>query len=616
MTEIETGTGTGERVPAADPHGAQRVRGVEGVLALLNSADILAAADVHVATRVSALLDVDDEAAVLALALTVRAARLGSSCLRLETVEAELGPELERHVPRTQWPAGLWPGDDWWDRVVASALVTSPDAVLVAEEPLLTLQRYHRLEVSLSDRLADRVAGSAPLVDAERLGADLDRLFEAETFADQRAAAELVARSSASVVTGGPGTGKTTTIARVLAALAGQHAAGPPGQARHGTARPLSVALAAPTGKAAARMREAVAQAAEADVFTPVERAWLRSLEAVTLHRLLGPRPDSRSSFVHPAGQKLAHDVVVVDETSMVSLLMMERLVQATGADTRLVLVGDADPLASVEAGAVLRDVAEGLQSAPNPSVATLRTGHRFTGAVGALAAAVVGGDADATLALLGTDDPDGPRRVDPAAMREVVAGLPALQARSLASAAADGDAARGLAALGSHRLLCAHRDGPWGLRSWNEALEREVRGFADPARPWFAGRPVLVTRNDPGLGVHNGDTGLTLERDGRLVVELDTGRTVAASRLPSVQTAYASTVHRSQGSEYAHVTVLLPQDDSPILTRELLYTAITRTRGGLTVVADEDTVRRAVDRRTARASGIARRLAARLETS
>lgn len=615
MTETRTEAG----LPVVDPHGAERVGGAEGVLALLNSADILAAADVHVATRVSALLEVDDEPAVLALALTVRAARLGSSCLRLESVAAELGPELERHVPRAHWPADLWP-HDWWDRVVASALVTSPDAVLVAEAPLLTLQRYHRLEVSLAERLAARVVGSEPELDAERLGADLDRLFEAETFADQRTAAELVARSSTSVVTGGPGTGKTTTIARVLAALAGQHATGRQGDGpedgQQQPGRPLSVALAAPTGKAAARMREAVAQAADADVFTPAERHWLGSLDAVTLHRLLGPRPDSRSSFVHHAGQKLAHDVVVVDETSMVSLLMMERLVQATAADTRLVLVGDADQLASVEAGAVLRDVAEGLQVSPDPAVATLRTGHRFTGAVGALAAAVVSGDVEQTLELLRSEEPDGPRLVDHDAVQEVVSGLPTQQARSLAAAATDGDTSAGLADLASHRLLCAHRDGPWGLRSWNETLEREVRGFVDPSRPWFVGRPVLVTRNDAGLGVHNGDTGLALERDGRLVVELDTGRTVAASRLPAVQTAYATTVHRSQGSEYAHVTVLLPQDDSPILTRELLYTAITRTRGGLTVVADEDTIRRAVERRTARASGIARRLASSLAGS
>lgn len=589
--------------PTADPHGAERVLGAEGRLALLNDAEILAAADVHVASRVGALLGVDDEAAVLALALTVRAVRLGSSCLRLETVPSELGPELERHVPRDRWPADLWP-DDWWDRVVASALVSSTDAVLVAEAPLLTLQRYHRLEVSLSDRLSERVDGPPPELDAAQLDADLDRLFESPSFADQRGAAGLVARSSTSVLTGGPGTGKTTTIARVLAALAGQH-----GRRQQGTDRPLSVALAAPTGKAAARMREAVAQAAEADVFTADEREWLGSLEAVTLHRLLGPRPDSRSSFVHHAGQKLAHDVVVVDETSMVSLLMMERLVQATADHTRLVLVGDADQLASVEAGAVLRDVAEGLQGAPVPAVATLRTGHRFTGAVGALAAAVVEGDVDQTLALLRADEPGGPVLVDPADVAEVVSGTPAQQARALAAAALDGDTGAGLAALAAHRLLCAHRDGPWGLRTWNEALEREVRGHADPARPWFPGRPVLVTRNDLGLGVHNGDTGLTLERDGRLVVELDTGRSVAASRLPAVQSAYASTVHRSQGSEYASITVLLPQDDSPVLTRELLYTAITRTRGGLTVVADEATIRRAVERRTARASGVARRL-------
>lgn len=608
MTDQPTGT-TPDVVPDLvapdlDPFARDVVqRGPDDAIALLNRAGLLAAADVHVARTIGRLGGEDDEAVLLAVALAVRGVRLGSSCIELAPTVADLRVE----APDLAWPTFVDDVEDWWQRVEASPLAAGRDRVLVPEAPLLHLVRYHALEVSLCERLGARLALAPPEPDVGVLTADLDRLFGAPGFEEQRAAADRAAHSWTSILVGGPGTGKTTTIARLLAALASQHRAS---QHAAGHRRPLHVGLAAPTGKAAARMREAITAAAADPIFTADERTWLESLHAVTLHRLLGFRPDHRTAFRHHAGQKLPFDVVVVDETSMVSLLMMERLVQAVPAGCRLVLVGDPEQLASVEAGAVLRDVVDGLGGDRSPAVTHLQHGHRFDGGIGELAQAVVAGDADAAIDVL-TRGVEGLSLRDPGDVEHVVGDRPAAQARAVAQAARDGDAETALQALAEHRLLCAHRDGPFGVSHWNERLEREVRTFPDPSRPWFVGRPVLVTRNDASLRVNNGDVGVTLDDGHRLVVHLDTDVDVSSARLSSTQSAYASTVHRSQGSEFEHVTLVLPDEDSLVLTRELLYTAVTRARTSLTVVATPEVVRAAVERRTARASGVARRLAA-----
>lgn len=613
MSETPTQPAVEAEQPALDPFDAQVVLDADGVLADLNRAGLLGAADVHVTRTVARLSGEDDEDVLLALALAVRAVRLGSSCVQLDVAVADLREE----APDVEWPSIVDDLDRWWQVVEASPLAHGLDRVLEPERPLLHLSRYHALEVSLCERLVARLHTPRPVVDETRLDADLTRLFVGDSFAEQRAAAAAAAGTWTSVLTGGPGTGKTTTIARLLAALAAQHRA-------TGATRPLGVGLAAPTGKAAARLREAIAGAAADDVFTDQEREWLGSLQAVTLHRLLGYRPGHHTRFRHDAQQKLPYDVVVVDETSMVSLLMMERLVQAVPASCRLVLVGDAEQLASVEAGAVLRDVVEGLSDQEGASVTTLQRGHRFSGTISDLAHAVVEGDADRVLTLLdrapddGADEEPEPgdvRFVDTTELTDADAeaaasGRAARQARDVAAAAQAGDVDAALRAMGEHRLLCAHRDGPYGVSSWNERLEREVRLYADPSRPWYPGRPVVVTRNDSSLRVNNGDVGVAVESGERLLVHLDTDVEVAASRLSSAQSAYASTVHRSQGSEFDHVTLVLPDEGSLVLTRELLYTAITRARRSLTIVATPEVVRRAVERRTARASGVARRLA------
>jgi exodeoxyribonuclease V alpha subunit len=395
------------------------------------------------------------------------------------------------------------------------------------------------------------------------------------------------------VVAGGPGTGKTTTVARIVALLAEQ-----------APSEPL-VALAAPTGKAAARLEEAVhAEAAKLDVDAEL-RERLLGLRARTLHRLLGRRPDSHSRFRHHRGNRLPHDVVIVDETSMVSLWQMARLVEAVRADARLILVGDPGQLTSIEAGAVLGDIVG--PADPDRGIVVLERGHRFGGAIARVAEAVRDGDADALLDALG-----GVRWIaDPDAFGPVRDGAVACAAAVTAAArAGDGEAA--IAALGAFRVLCAHRRGPYGVSAWTALIEgwlaEAIDGFGTGG-DWYVGRPLLVTENDYALGLYNGDTGVVLadgtaafERQGQLLG-------VSPTRLAAVDTVYAMTIHKSQGSQFDTAAVLLPDPTSRILTRELLYTAATRARERLILVGTEEAIRAAVRRPVARASGLRERL-------
>ncbi|MET0953186.1 MAG: exodeoxyribonuclease V subunit alpha [Aeromicrobium sp.] len=578
-----------------DPYDRRLAHGVDGVLAAFNRAGVLSSADVRIAVRVSDVVGEASEPVRLAFALTVRAVRNGSTCVELAELVAELGAET---------PDLPWPEDPvaWHAEVAHSALVDADVPVLRADHRLVYLDRYFELETELCRDLVSRSELDPPAPDAELLATDLARLFPGEGYAEQRAAAHGAARRWTTILTGGPGTGKTTALARLLAVLASQAtAAGAP---------PLRVALAAPTGKAAARMKEAVAAVSEAEGFTDDERAWLRDLEASTMHRLLGFRPDNSTRFRHDRRHRLPHDVVVVDESSMVSLTLMARLVEAVRPDSRLLLVGDPDQLASIEAGTVLRDLVGGWADGPTSPVAQLVNEHRFGDEIGTLASAVRDGDADRAIEVLRAGHA-GVRLLDEGT--ETVQGLVLPGARAMRDAAEAGDVEAALAELDRHRLLCAHREGPYGAETWNAQVERWLDEDAGHmlGRPWFAGRPVLVTENDRGLRLYNGDTGVTVPAGEGLavVVAEQERRRFAPSRLGAVQTAYAMTVHRSQGSQFEHVTVLLPGDESRLLTRELLYTALTRAQTTVTLIGSEDAVRRAIATRVLRASGLAERL-------
>jgi exodeoxyribonuclease V alpha subunit len=584
-----------------DPYDRRLAHGVTGVLAAFNRAGVLTSADVRIAARVSDIVGDPSEAVRLAFALTVRAVRNGSTCVELAELVAELGAE----TPELPWP------DDpvaWHAEVAASLLVEADVPVLRVDHRLVYLDRYFELETELCRDLVARSELAPPTPDDDLLATDLARLFPGDGYAEQRAAADGAARRWTTILTGGPGTGKTTALARLLAVLASQAtAAGAPS---------LRVALAAPTGKAAARMKEAVAAVADSAEFTDDERAWLKGLEASTMHRLLGFRPDNTTRFRHDRRRRLPHDVVVVDESSMVSLTLMARLVEAVRQDSRLLLVGDPDQLASIEAGTVLRDLVGGWGSGTSP-VAQLASEHRFGDEIGTLASAVRDGDADRAIEVLRAGHPSV-RLVEHAELAPTVQQLVLPGARAMRDAAAAGDVDAALAELNRHRLLCAHREGPYGAETWNAQVERWLDEDAGHtlSRPWFAGRPVLVTENDRGLRLYNGDTGVTVPSVTGLAVVIaeQERRQFAPSRLGGVRSAYAMTVHRSQGSQFDHVTVLLPGDESRLLTRELLYTALTRAQSTVTLVGTEDSVRRAIATRVLRASGLAERLGAAVE--
>jgi exodeoxyribonuclease V alpha subunit len=558
--------------------------GASGLLQTFNEAGVLDVADVRVADRICFLAKEADERVALAVALLVRGLRSGSVCVELSTIAAAVG------IDEAPWPSPV----EWLAAVRASPLLGEPPVLHLYDDRLVYLDRYWREEKQVCDDLL-ALQASKPTVDVPAS----ERLFPAG-FEEQCDAAEIALAQAVTVLTGGPGTGKTTTVARLLALLAEQA----------GAARPR-IALAAPTGKAAARLQEAVQQ--EVAKLDAADQARLGELQAMTLHRLLGSRPDSASRFRHNRGNRLPHDVIVVDETSMVSLTMMARLLEAVRPGARLVLVGDADQLASVEAGAVLADLVDGLSARTDVRVAALTTSHRFGAAIGDLAESIRVGDADQALALLRSGDShiEFVEHDDPSdALRSVL--LPhALRLREAALFGADDVA---LANLEEHRLLCAHRQGPFGVRQWNRKVEKwlsEETG-QPPWLEWYPGRPVLVTANDYGLRVYNGDTGVAANGpDGLRVVIAGAGGPLyfATSRLSDVETMHAMTIHKSQGSQADEVTVLMPTEDSRLLTRELFYTAVTRAKGKVRVVGSEASVRAAIGRRAVRATGLRLRL-------
>ncbi len=590
----------------SDPRDRRLALGATGLLRTFNEADVLSAADVHVANRFGAILGESREPVLLAAALAVRAVRHGSISLDLTTIAALAVESSATADEASVSPVPLpWPDPEaWLADLATSPLVT--EEVFRLEGPQLYLDRYWREEGQVCADLLARMGRPEPEIDADSLATGIDRVFPDAGYDEQREAVRVSAGRWTTILTGGPGTGKTTAVAGLLTLIAEQHEAE--------TGQPPRIALCAPTGKAAARLQEAVAEAA-AELLDETDRRRVVGLESSTLHRLLGWRPDSSVRFKHHRANRLPHDVIVVDETSMVSLTMMARLLEAVRADARLVLVGDPDQLSSVEAGAVLADLVAGLAAHPESPVVSLRTTHRYGENIGALAAALRAQDADAVMEVLrsGSEDVEF---IDPedettmTAFRDSVVDV----AIDLRAAAEDGDAGRALAALARHRLLCAHREGPYGVAGWNRLVETLLseRTGVTTYDDWYPGRPVLITANDKGQRLSNGDMGVALRRpEGRLRVVLAEAdrREFAPTRLPDVQTVHAMTVHKSQGSQAEIVSVIVPPEDSRLLTRELLYTAVTRAQRTVRVIGTEAAVRAAVARKVQRASGLARRL-------
>ncbi|MFW0785046.1 exodeoxyribonuclease V subunit alpha [Gordonia sp. CPCC 206044] len=616
MAAAHEDAATGRARPRFD---ARSVSDTDDALATLDAAGILDAADVHVARRLVRLSGAPvSDAAQIGAALAVRAIRAGSTCLAIARV-----PEL---VEGTDHEVALPTPDELTGALTDCVLVrggpNGPLRPLVlaesADGPLLYLRKYFGQEQLIRSVLTAR-ASSRPDVDVAAARHAVDDVFgpaRTDTVDLQRVAASMAAVSATVVVAGGPGTGKTYTVARILAVL---------DRLSGGTAR---IGLCAPTGRAAAQLQAAVS----ADPAAP------SSVRAVTVHSLLGWRPGSQPRYGR--GNRLPYDVVVVDETSMLSMTAMSRLLDAVRPDTRVILVGDPHQLASVEAGAVLADLVErtDIDALPIPEgiidadalgvrdrsqiergVVTLTRLRRFGGGIARVAEAINRGDAAAVCELVG--DPDLPEvtLVAPDDLDETRAELVGWgHALRDAALAADADAA--LDALEAHRVLCAHREGSSGVQGWSRRIvdwlaEEPGRHHVSlESTTRYAGQPLLVTANDRQTETFNGDSGVVIHAgptdadDADLRVVFRRGervRELHPTRLADVVPLYAMTIHRSQGSQFDGVTIVLPPEGSELLTRELLYTAVTRAKNRVRIIGTPEVLAAAVERRVQRASGL-----------
>ena len=526
----------------------------------------------------------------------------GHACLDLQALQQNAADTLAWSAEQVQ----TLPPD------LAAAADTLPwaqqaNSPLVNVGQRLYLRRPYSAEQQILNSLQQRNA--QPLPSPPQLSLLLDALFpesQQHREADlQRRACEVAAQGAFTLITGGPGTGKTTTVTRLLALLmrVAQDA---------GAALPR-IKLAAPTGKAASRLTQSIGRSAQN---LPAGFSMdVTALQAVTLHSLLGVR----SNPSHQPRFLLEADIVIVDEASMVDLDMMARLFAAVPLTTRLVLLGDKDQLASVEAGAVLAQLCQSPALAAR--IVTLTYSHRFStdSGIGLWAARVNAGDSAAVRTLQQQLTPWSAQSVAPvqalvvnsAADAALIAcitqgwtpWLQGLQPVDQHQHCDDDQAQQLLNELAGFQVLCALRSGPWGVEALNALLQRAL-GFGTAV--WFSGRPVMVTRNDYALKLMNGDVGLCLWRDGllRVVFKDSEGglRWIAPARLESVDSVFAMTVHKSQGSEFERVLLVLPDQPSPVLTRELLYTGITRAKQGLVLLAPQpgvlaDAVRRQVQR-------------------
>ncbi len=632
----------------------------------------------------SFMQELDPSASAALLVSTAMLAQMegrGHTCLPLQLLVSQ-PDEVLTWPPAAQGElAALWQSlpaslEEWLRDLQASRLVRvigleeaedhGQPLVLsgTTTEPLLYLRRYWLHEHQVAQQIKTRTATSQQL--DETLAREwLTRLFTDSAGTEkagqmdwQKMACAVALRSDLTVITGGPGTGKTYTAARLLALLFAMHA----------EPQRLRVGLAAPTGKAAARLRQSIdfslqdlnkrlGDELDLEAFTK------RIGAAKTLHSLLGARPDTRH-FIFNANHQLDVDILIVDEASMIHLEMMSALLQALPAGAKLILLGDKDQLASVEAGAVLgdlcRDALHGCYDAETVRYAQdvagvsipaefttgvaaaaalaqqtvmLRESRRFGGLIGQLALAVNASNTERVASLF-ENDTSSVLHASSSQSNKIVMDL-AVRGREGASACyadylrlmnarppeakTDADnhaiwAKSVLTAFERFRILCAVHEGEWGTQELNKGIQQAL-AYASLLKPngeWFAGRAIIVTRNDAQLGISNGDVGVALPAaDGNSTLRVyflvgDKLRSVGVSRLTHVETAFAMTVHKCQGSEFLHTALVLPPGGAKIMTRELVYTGITRASANFTLIeAQAGLLHAAITQQSLRASGL-----------
>jgi exodeoxyribonuclease V alpha subunit len=566
-------------------------------------------------------LDPDcDHLVQIAAALAVRACRMGNVCLDLQDIKSSAYLPDEVALPGV---------DQFLSSLQDSRLVGSPGEFkpfILDTEKRLYLQRYWDYEQRLAGCFLRLAAGHLEIPDKGRAVALLDRFFPySKSGADwQKIGAATALLKQLVIISGGPGTGKTTTVVKIIALL--QELATPDS---------LRIGLAAPTGKAVVRLADSVKSV---KMSLPLSSSVQDAIpdHAVTIHRLLGAVNHS-PYFRHNPDNPLPLDVLIVDEASMVDLALMCKLVEALPEQCRLILLGDKDQLASVEAGRVIGDICaaahngffenfagrlaemgihlaesdRGIYSRPlQDNIVLLENNYRFEAAsgIGCFCKAIEQGCADTALACLDNDALPDVRleNYSDGWWKRIAADIiKGFKGMFMAE-----DPAAALTSYNSFRILCVHRHGPLGVREMNGQVEDVLRneGLLND-KEWYHGRPVMISRNDYGLGLFNGDTGIAIEdEDGRIRVCFsgpDGIRYVSSARLQNYETAYCMTVHKSQGSEFDRVMLLLPEENSTLLTRELIYTAVSRAKRDISLWGSKDVLKKAITARISRSSGL-----------
>ncbi len=578
--------------------------------------------DIHAGLFLEGLASQGRQELLLAAVLASRAVGDGHICLPLEE---SAGRPVFSHEIALVAPE-LVP---WRQSLLASGVVGEPGGntpLILDSANRLYLARYFRCENNIGEDLLKRGQGILE-VDVHEGAELLSHLFSEENGINwQKQAAALALIKQFVLISGGPGTGKTYTVARILALL------------QILASRHLRIALAAPTGRAAVRLHESIRSAKasmEPDLAAGVPE------ETQTIHRLLGVIPDS-GRFLHHQGNKLHLDLLVVDEASMIDVPLMADLVKALPSEARLIMLGDRDQLTSVEAGSLFGDIcAQGEPDwspelcrlleqltgyAPVPatgketftdSIALLRTSYRFSerSGIAKLARAVRDGESEKTRAVL-QERIHEDLYFEQVARRDLKAWLSDRFEQGFRDCFFAAGPREALASLGKFRLLCAFREGMTGVSGMNKIAEQGLRqkGLIEGNENWYRGKPVMISRNHYGHQLFNGDAGIIWPDDeGRLwawFVRSDGDiRKIALSKLPDHETAYAVTVHKAQGSEFKKVVFVLPRKDNRVLTRELIYTGITRAREKLTICGDLGLIEKSIDRHVIRYSGLSGKL-------
>jgi exodeoxyribonuclease V alpha subunit len=591
--------------------------------------------DIQFAKFISRLDGGENQQLALAAAMVSNRVQAGHICLNLaESAGTSISAgDSDSKIELPRLP-------EWLTALEASSVVGKPGEykpLILDGKSRLYLYRYWNYEKILGDSIINRAALECNNIDSNLLHDGLIRMFpdDGDSETDwQKVAAFIALTRSFCVISGAPGTGKTATVAKIIALLLEQD-------------QSIRFALTAPTGKAAVRLQESIREIKQT-LDCPEAIKNLITDSASTIHRLLKPVPDS-PYFKFNRDNPLPADVVIVDEASMVDLALMAKLVAALKPRTRLILLGDKDQLSSVEAGAVLNDICgadrkygfssrfhelyhditgetlrlaadDAFNSPMKDCIVRLHRNYRFGIRSGIWAAShsINTGDNREALAILDSDKFSDIRRRPLPGLKNVIASLKDKIIEGYKAYLTASDPAEAIDLFGQFRILCAVREGPYGVVVVNKYIEQILRSarLIEPASPWYIGRPVMVTRNDYGLDLYNGDIGLVLsdpESDNRPRVHFrgpdGALRKISPVRLPEHETVFAMTVHKSQGSEYDRIILILPERDSPVVTRELIYTGLTRAKKTAEIWCNENVLEAGLARNIRRSSGLADRL-------